>query len=97
MMFDCFVQTNGFGVCFLFARKRRESTYGSTETVFKLEDFSQSAVERFFLPCTIDPGRKVCSQPPLDIALKNIKSGPALAKSENVIQDPSGDSNLLMV
>jgi hypothetical protein len=40
---------------------------------------------------------KVCSQPPLDIALKNIKSGPALAKSENVIQDPSGDSNLLMV
>jgi hypothetical protein len=58
MMFDCFVQTDGFGVCFLFARKKRESTYGSTETVFKLEDFSQSAVERFFLPCTIDPGRK---------------------------------------
>jgi hypothetical protein len=57
-MFDCFVQTDGFGVFFLFARKKRESTYGSTETVFKLEDFSQSAVERFFVPCTIEIKKK---------------------------------------
>jgi hypothetical protein len=97
MMFDCLVQTDGFGVCFVFARKKRESTYGSTETVFKLEEFSQSEVERFSYLLQLTQEEKACSQPPLDISLKNIKSGPALAKSENIILDPSGDNNLLMV
>jgi hypothetical protein len=56
MMFDCLIHTDGFGVSFIFARKKREGL--DKETVLGLEDFDQNEVEKYFLPCTVDPGRK---------------------------------------
>jgi hypothetical protein len=57
-MFDCVIQTDGFGVCFVFARKKKGTSTGANEAMFTLEDFNLAEINNFFQPCSIDPGRK---------------------------------------
>ncbi|GAA5815664.1 hypothetical protein MFLAVUS_009177 [Mucor flavus] len=52
--FTCFIRSNGFGVCFGFARKAKDIQ----EIPLELEDFRDEEVQRYFQPCAVDPGRK---------------------------------------
>ncbi|GAA5806839.1 hypothetical protein MFLAVUS_000187 [Mucor flavus] len=52
--FTCFIQSDGFGVCFGFAQKAKEVQ----ETPLELEYFRDEEVQRYFQPCVVDPGCK---------------------------------------
>ncbi|CEG75627.1 hypothetical protein RMATCC62417_10637 [Rhizopus microsporus] len=52
--FTCFIQTDGFGVCFAFARKAKEE---KATTQLGLEDFSGQEIQECFQPYAVDPGR----------------------------------------
>lgn len=52
--FTCFILSDGFGICFGFARKAKDVQ----EVSLELEDFRDEEVRRYFQPCAVDPGRK---------------------------------------
>ncbi|GAA5811008.1 hypothetical protein MFLAVUS_004437 [Mucor flavus] len=54
--FTCFIMSDGFGACFVFAR--RKPNREMDPNVFKLEDFNSDEFEEHFIPCAIDPGRR---------------------------------------
>lgn len=55
-LFACFVQTDGHSISLQFAWKRQDKY--SKDPVLALIDFNKAEVEKDFLPCAIDPGRK---------------------------------------
>jgi hypothetical protein len=54
--FTCFMMTDGFGACFVFARSK--SNKQTDPNVFVLDDFQANEVKEHLLPCAIDPGRR---------------------------------------
>jgi hypothetical protein len=52
--FTRFIQTDGFGVCFGFARK---SINVKAAVQLNLKDYSNDEVREHFQPCAVDPGR----------------------------------------
>jgi hypothetical protein len=57
-MFDCVIQTDGFGVCFVFARKKKGTSTGSNELMFTLEDFNLAEINNFFPALFSQPRKK---------------------------------------
>lgn len=53
--FACYVQTDGFGVCFGFARKAKSA---EEKVQLNLDDFESQEVQQYFQPCAFDPNRK---------------------------------------
>ncbi|KAI8879272.1 hypothetical protein K501DRAFT_193937 [Backusella circina FSU 941] len=58
MIFDCLINTDGFGVYFVFVRKKKKASATTKKAMFTLVDFDRQYIENFFMPCTVDPGRK---------------------------------------
>ncbi|MDR2285596.1 MAG: hypothetical protein LBE37_20455, partial [Sphingobacterium sp.] len=54
-MLHCSLQTDGYGICFLFGRKKQDATHYD----MKLEDFCEEDFNEYLIPCSVDPGRRM--------------------------------------